>query len=170
MWSSTYGTPEFMVDDQTGEIYAMKGDEPQLKKEYGVLNEEEARNQYLKNLPLQPWEPVLLSKRMIGSETGAIPKVTPGSEASKDEELRIARQEYKEEQKKRYQASLQAYKERQNERKSKEQELLKMDTEGGKIPTKAEIEKTRTLIEKEYQKYLDLEKEALKKYYDNYPS
>ena len=55
-------------------------------------------------------------------------------------------------------------------RKSKEQELLKMNTEGYKMPTKVEMERTRAQIKKEYRIYLDLEKEALKRYYDNCPS
>ena len=55
-------------------------------------------------------------------------------------------------------------------RRNKEQELLKKNIESNDIPTKIEIERTRAQIEKEYQVYLDLEKEALKRYYDNCPS
>ena len=90
MWASLYSTAEFMVDDCTGEIYAMKGVDPQLIKEHGVLNDGEARGQFLRNLPPPTVKPVILTAGLVGLETGVIPKVTQESEKSKDDELKLA--------------------------------------------------------------------------------
>ena len=51
MWASMYATSRFLIDDQTGEIYKVLGDDLALIREFGVLNEEEARKQFQKSSP-----------------------------------------------------------------------------------------------------------------------
>lgn len=171
-WAPIYTTSKFMVDDQTGEIYAIKGNELPLIREYGVLNEEEAKEQFLKNSPVPAPRTTSVKQEPTESEMGTIPKKATETDSTHDKELEQIRQRYREEQRKYHLEALKDYKQCRQARKDKEEELIKMKatTQEDRIPTKTEMEKTRLMIEKEYQKYLVPEREALKKYYDHYPS
>ena len=173
MWASTYATSRFLIDDQTGEIYKILGDDLALIRELGVLNMEEARKQFQKSSPSSMRKTEEDKQDIIGPNTGAIPKTTHTSEGPEEQpkqeigDTGNSPRRYEQEQEE-CRAALKDYQDCRTVRRNKELELIGRSAVVGKdqIPTKAEMDKVRMEIEKEYQACLRKESEALKKYYD----
>ena len=177
MWASMYATSRFLIDDQTGEIYKVLGDDLALIREFGVLNEEEARKQFQKSSPSSIRKSEEDKQDLIGPSTGAIPKTTHTSEGPEEQPKQLVEdtenppKRYEQEQEER-RAALKDYQDYRTVRRNKELELIGRSAVAGKdqVPTKAEMDKVRMEIERKYQSCLRKENDALKRYYDKCPS
>ena len=177
LWASIYATSRFLIDDRTGEIYKVCVDDLALIREFGVLNEEEARKQFLKSSPSSIRKSEEDKQDLVGPNTGAIPKTTHTSEGPEeqlkpqieDTENPLRRYEKEQEEQR---AALKDYQDCRTVRRNKELELIGRGAAAGKdqVPTKAEMDQVRMEIEREYQSCLRKESDASKKYYDKCPS
>ena len=141
------------------------------------MNEEEARKQIQKSSPSSIRKSEEDKQDLIGPSTGAIPKTTHTSKGPKEQPKQLIEdtenppRRYEQEQEER-RAALKDYQDCRTVRRNKELELIGQSAVAGKdqVPTKAEMDKVRMEIEREYQSCSKKESDALKRYYDKCPS
>ena len=157
LWRSKYQTERFMVDDLTGEIYAIKEKGTDVIKEQAFLDQKLAWEAAIVDLP--ELSTPLAEKKEPPDKTGGLNKNgmsgAPPSENLEQKALRY--QEFRE--------TLQRYQSTRRQRRKLEGELLFCELPGKEpgITTNQEAERERMMVLVQQKKILDQEIPLLKK-------